>query len=102
MKIRQMKRIGHKKYEGDLYKKLIVANPHEELRLFINGHKYYVARAVRNFAGRILKYEKISDYYDTFEMARDYRLFLIDNYRKGEFDYYIIDFLQKDDEFVRS
>lgn len=101
MKIRAMKKIGYKEGEGDLYKKLIVANPEEELRLFISGDKYYyVARAVRNYAGIIIKYEKVSDYFDNFEKARQYRLFLINSYRKGEYDYYIVDYLQDDDQYL--
>ena len=97
-----MKKIGCKQYEGDLYRKRIVADPREELKIFIDSKltKYYVGKAVRNYAGKIEKYERVSDYFDNFNQVREYRLYMINNCENGRYDYYIIDFIQDDDEYI--
>ena len=51
--IKRIKKIGYVPKEGYLYKKWIVANPKEVLKIFVNENGYCVKRAVRTATGRI-------------------------------------------------
>lgn len=95
-----MTKVGNIKNEGDVYKKLIVADPKEELKLFIGANKqYYVARAIRNYAGIVIRYQRVSKDYTKLEEAQKFRKHLI-SISNGEYDYVIYDYLQDDDEYL--
>ena len=67
--------IGSDKELGNCYLTLALANPKEEIKLFTTNRrkKFYVAKAVRNEYGAIIDYEKISDYFSSFEAASLWR-----------------------------
>ena len=71
--------IGSDRELGNCYLILALANPKEEIKLFTTEHrrKFYVAKAVRNEYGAIIDYEKISDYFSSFEAAAIWRLIKI-------------------------
>ena len=103
MNIRSMEKVGYKEKYGTLYKKLIVVNPRKELKIFLDSGlaKYYVAKPVREEnTGKILRYERVSEYYKNFNDVREHRDFMIKDYKKGSYDYYIIDFECSDDRLV--
>lgn len=99
MIIKRIKRIAYKPNEGFLYYKWIVADPSEELKIFINDNGYCVRRAVRSTTGKIEKYQRVSKYFDSLEQVQKFRNHLIDC-NDGRYDYVIIDFLYCDDVYI--
>ena len=101
MIIKKISKIGYKEYEGALYYKWIVADPREELKVFINDKGYCIKRAVRTSTGRIREYVAISKFFKTIDEAKKYRNYLITN-SNGMYDYVIIDFLYNDDQYIEN
>ena len=99
--IKRIKKIGYKEKEGYLYKKWIVADPREVLKIFVNENGYCVKRAVRTATGRIEKYQRISNYFETLEIANKFRDYLIAN-AGARYDYVIVDFLYCDDRYIEG
>jgi len=99
--IKRIKKIGYVPDEGYLYKKWIVADPKEVLKLFVNENGYCVKRAVRTATGRIEKYQKISNYFETLEKAKKFRDYLI-AHAGARYDYVIVDYLYCDDRYIEG
>ena len=76
MIIKRIRKLGYKPYEGYLYQKWIVADPKEELKLFVDEKGYCVKRAVRTRTGRIEKYQRVSGYFETLEQVKKYRNYI--------------------------
>lgn len=101
MVIKRIRKVGYKPDEGYLYQKWIAADPNEELKLFVNENGYCVKRAVRSTTGRIMNYQKISNYFKSLDKVKKFREYLIAN-TKGRYDYVIVDYLYCDDEYVEG
>ena len=100
MQIKSITKVGSIENQGEIYKKLIVADPKEELKIFINDNReYYVTRAIRNYSGIVTRYERVSKNYTKLNDAQKLRSHLI-SINNGEYDYYIYDYLQDDDEYL--